>query len=113
MGFSPLPANTSEVLTIQTEMENRFVLEQLWSYGFPHQTVWLGMFFNTDGKHMLPQVSSLQNKQLSGLAYNINQQLAKDRQCKCYGQNWDKTQLNRVRNIMNFTFFKWYFDTIY
>uniref|UniRef100_A0AAZ3SSB5 Phospholipase A2 receptor 1 n=1 Tax=Oncorhynchus tshawytscha TaxID=74940 RepID=A0AAZ3SSB5_ONCTS len=41
-------ANTSEVLTIQTETENRFVLEQLWSYGFPHQAVWLGMFFNTD-----------------------------------------------------------------
>uniref|UniRef100_A0A4W5N1I9 C-type lectin domain-containing protein n=1 Tax=Hucho hucho TaxID=62062 RepID=A0A4W5N1I9_9TELE len=45
-------ANTSEVLTIQTEMENRFVLEQLWSYGFPHQTVWLGMFFNTDTDSM-------------------------------------------------------------
>jgi hypothetical protein len=64
-GVFPLPANTSEVLTIQTETENRFVLEQLWSYGFPHQAVWLGMFFNTDGKYVLPQVSSLfiKNKQ--------------------------------------------------
>ncbi|XP_042179949.1 secretory phospholipase A2 receptor isoform X2 [Oncorhynchus tshawytscha] len=45
-------ANTSEVLTIQTETENRFVLEQLRSYGFPHQAVWLGMFFNTDAGSM-------------------------------------------------------------
>ncbi|CAL8246528.1 unnamed protein product [Lota lota] len=40
--------NTSDVLSIQSETENRFVLEQLWSSGFPHQTLWLGMFFNTD-----------------------------------------------------------------
>lgn len=41
-------ANTSEVLTIETETENRFILEQLWSLGFVHQSVWLGMLFNVD-----------------------------------------------------------------
>uniref|UniRef100_A0A3Q1IX63 Uncharacterized protein n=1 Tax=Anabas testudineus TaxID=64144 RepID=A0A3Q1IX63_ANATE len=40
--------NTSDVLTIESETENRFVLEQLWSVGFLHQSVWLGMYFNTD-----------------------------------------------------------------
>uniref|UniRef100_A0A8C5A8F1 Phospholipase A2 receptor 1 n=1 Tax=Gadus morhua TaxID=8049 RepID=A0A8C5A8F1_GADMO len=42
--------NTSDVLSIQSEAENRFVLEQLWSSGFPHQTLWLSMFFNPDTK---------------------------------------------------------------
>lgn len=42
--------NTSDVLTIESETENRFVLEQLWSSGFLHQTVWLGMYFNTDSR---------------------------------------------------------------
>lgn len=40
--------NTSDVLTIESETENRFVLEQLWSSGFLHHTVWLGMYFNID-----------------------------------------------------------------
>ncbi|KAG7482086.1 hypothetical protein JOB18_012771 [Solea senegalensis] len=40
--------NTSDVLTIESETENRFVLEQLWSSGLRHQTVWLGMYFRTD-----------------------------------------------------------------
>ncbi|KAM9765691.1 secretory phospholipase A2 receptor [Menidia menidia] len=40
--------NTSDVLTIESETENRFVLEQLWSLGFVHQTVWLGLHFNID-----------------------------------------------------------------
>ncbi|XP_073320103.1 secretory phospholipase A2 receptor [Pagrus major] len=40
--------NTSDVLTIESEKENRFVLEQLWSSGFLHHTVWLGMYFNID-----------------------------------------------------------------
>ncbi|XP_030627762.1 secretory phospholipase A2 receptor [Chanos chanos] len=41
-------ANSSDVLTIRDEEENRFVLEQLGSYGFPHQMVWLGILYNTD-----------------------------------------------------------------
>uniref|UniRef100_A0A3Q3JVM7 Phospholipase A2 receptor 1 n=1 Tax=Monopterus albus TaxID=43700 RepID=A0A3Q3JVM7_MONAL len=44
--------NTSDVLTIESETENRFILEQLWSLGFLHQTVWLGMYFNTDTDSM-------------------------------------------------------------
>ncbi|TNN74512.1 Secretory phospholipase A2 receptor [Liparis tanakae] len=44
--------NTSDVLTIESETENRFVLEQLWSSGFLHQAVWLGMYFNTDTDSM-------------------------------------------------------------
>ncbi|KAL1021870.1 hypothetical protein UPYG_G00019100 [Umbra pygmaea] len=44
--------NSSDVLTIETEKENRFVLEQLWTYSFPHQTIWLGMFLNTDTDNM-------------------------------------------------------------
>uniref|UniRef100_A0A3P8UC50 Phospholipase A2 receptor 1 n=1 Tax=Amphiprion percula TaxID=161767 RepID=A0A3P8UC50_AMPPE len=40
--------NTSDVLTIESETENRFVLEQLWSSGFHHQTLWLGLYFNID-----------------------------------------------------------------
>ncbi|KAF3686592.1 Secretory phospholipase A2 receptor [Channa argus] len=40
--------NNSDILTIESETENRFVLEQLWSSDFLHQTVWLGMYFNTD-----------------------------------------------------------------
>uniref|UniRef100_A0A8C5D7B1 Phospholipase A2 receptor 1 n=1 Tax=Gouania willdenowi TaxID=441366 RepID=A0A8C5D7B1_GOUWI len=42
--------NTSDVLTIESETENRFVLEQLWSLGFLHRTLWLGMYFNIDSK---------------------------------------------------------------
>lgn len=45
------PVNTSDVLTIESETENRFVLEQLWSSGFLHHAVWLGMYFNTDSKN--------------------------------------------------------------
>ncbi|KAG7232758.1 hypothetical protein INR49_008148 [Caranx melampygus] len=44
--------NTSDVLTIESETENRFVLEQLWSSGFLHHTVWLGMYFNIDTDSM-------------------------------------------------------------
>ncbi|XP_056268990.1 secretory phospholipase A2 receptor isoform X2 [Pseudoliparis swirei] len=44
--------NTSDVLTIESETENRFVLEQLWSSGFLHHAVWLGMYFNTDTDSM-------------------------------------------------------------
>ncbi|KAM3876716.1 secretory phospholipase A2 receptor [Diretmus argenteus] len=44
--------NTSDVLTIESETENRFVLEQVWLSGLPHQTVWLGMYFNTDNGSM-------------------------------------------------------------
>uniref|UniRef100_A0A7N8Y3Z2 Phospholipase A2 receptor 1 n=1 Tax=Mastacembelus armatus TaxID=205130 RepID=A0A7N8Y3Z2_9TELE len=40
--------NISDVLTIKSETENRFILEQLLSSGFLHQTVWLGMHFNID-----------------------------------------------------------------
>ncbi|XP_074522887.1 secretory phospholipase A2 receptor [Halichoeres trimaculatus] len=40
--------NTSDVLTIESETENRFVLEQLWTSGYLHQSVWLGMYFNID-----------------------------------------------------------------
>ncbi|XP_020493615.2 secretory phospholipase A2 receptor [Labrus bergylta] len=40
--------NTSDVLTIESETENRFVLEQLWSSGYLHQSVWLGIYFNID-----------------------------------------------------------------
>lgn len=40
--------NTSDVLTIESEVENRFVLEQLWSLGYRHQSLWLGMYFNID-----------------------------------------------------------------
>lgn len=43
-----LKLNTSDILTIETETENRFVLEKLWSLGFVHQSVWLGMFFSID-----------------------------------------------------------------
>ena len=51
--FSHSPVNTSDVLTIESETENRFVLEQLWSSGLRHQTVWLGMHFNIDSKNPL------------------------------------------------------------
>lgn len=44
--------NTSDVLTIENETENRFILEQLWSLGFLHQTLWLGMHFNIDTDSM-------------------------------------------------------------
>ncbi|XP_059208069.1 secretory phospholipase A2 receptor [Centropristis striata] len=40
--------NTSDVLTVESETENRFVLEQLWSSGLIHHAVWLGMHFNID-----------------------------------------------------------------
>lgn len=49
--FSFLPVNTSDILAIETETENRFVLEKLWSLGFVQQSVWLGMFFNIDSKY--------------------------------------------------------------
>eukprot|EP00064_Thunnus_orientalis_P003314 superscaffoldBa00000265_g3323 len=44
--------NTSDVLTIENETENRFVLEQLWSTGFLHQSMWLGIYFNIDTDSM-------------------------------------------------------------
>uniref|UniRef100_A0A665WS29 Phospholipase A2 receptor 1 n=1 Tax=Echeneis naucrates TaxID=173247 RepID=A0A665WS29_ECHNA len=44
--------NTSDVLTIESETENRFVLEQLWLSGFLHHSVWLGMYFNVDTDSM-------------------------------------------------------------
>ncbi|XP_068609504.1 secretory phospholipase A2 receptor [Brachionichthys hirsutus] len=44
--------NTSDVLTIESDTENRFVLEQLWSSGFLHHTVWLGMYFDIDTDSM-------------------------------------------------------------
>ncbi|XP_075994638.1 secretory phospholipase A2 receptor [Genypterus blacodes] len=44
--------NTSDVLTIENETENHFVLEQLWSSGYLHQTVWLGMYFKSDTDSM-------------------------------------------------------------
>ncbi|XP_061669890.1 secretory phospholipase A2 receptor [Syngnathoides biaculeatus] len=40
--------NTSDVLSIENEAENRFVLEQLWTSGFLHQNMWLGLYFNID-----------------------------------------------------------------
>lgn len=52
------PVNTSDVLTIESDTENRFVLEQLWPSVSPHQTVWLGMYFNTDSK-IGPSTASL------------------------------------------------------
>ncbi|XP_061132816.1 secretory phospholipase A2 receptor isoform X2 [Syngnathus typhle] len=44
--------NTSDVLSIENEVENRFVLEQLWSSGFLHQNMWLGLYFNIDTDSM-------------------------------------------------------------
>ncbi|XP_064183474.1 secretory phospholipase A2 receptor [Anguilla rostrata] len=41
-------ANASDLMTIKTEDENRFVLEELKSYGFPHQMMWLGIIYDTD-----------------------------------------------------------------
>ncbi|XP_054627640.1 secretory phospholipase A2 receptor isoform X2 [Dunckerocampus dactyliophorus] len=40
--------NISDILSIENEVENRFVLEQLWSSGFLHQSMWLGLYFNID-----------------------------------------------------------------
>ncbi|XP_076159863.1 secretory phospholipase A2 receptor isoform X1 [Alosa pseudoharengus] len=40
--------NSSDMLTIRSEEESHFILEQLGSYGLPHQTVWLGILFDTD-----------------------------------------------------------------
>ncbi|XP_011608367.2 secretory phospholipase A2 receptor [Takifugu rubripes] len=48
-----LMANNSDVLTIMSDQENRFVLEQLWTLGLLHQTVWLGMDFNQDNNSMV------------------------------------------------------------
>lgn len=50
--YCHFPVNTSDVLTIESEIENRFVLEQLWPSGFPHHPVWLGMYFNSDSKNL-------------------------------------------------------------
>lgn len=46
-------ANNSDVLTVVSDKENRFVLEQLWTLGLLHQTVWLGMSFNRDSKNVI------------------------------------------------------------
>ncbi|XP_075903763.1 secretory phospholipase A2 receptor isoform X2 [Nelusetta ayraudi] len=43
-----LIGNTTDILTVDTEKENRFVLEQLWSLGFIHHTVWLGLRLSND-----------------------------------------------------------------
>ncbi|XP_036401571.1 secretory phospholipase A2 receptor [Megalops cyprinoides] len=40
--------NSSDLLTIKSEEENHFILEELKSYGFPHQTMWLGILYDTD-----------------------------------------------------------------
>ncbi|XP_034536197.1 secretory phospholipase A2 receptor [Notolabrus celidotus] len=40
--------NTSDVLTVESETESRFILEQLWTSGYLHQSVWLGMYLNID-----------------------------------------------------------------
>lgn len=45
--------NNSDVLTVVSDKENRFVLEQLWTLGLLHQTVWLGMYFNQDSKNLI------------------------------------------------------------
>uniref|UniRef100_A0A3P9BBN9 Phospholipase A2 receptor 1 n=1 Tax=Maylandia zebra TaxID=106582 RepID=A0A3P9BBN9_9CICH len=45
---SPSKPNTSDVLTIEDETENRFIMEQLWSSRLLPQTLWLGMHFNVD-----------------------------------------------------------------
>uniref|UniRef100_A0A3P8UHD1 Phospholipase A2 receptor 1 n=1 Tax=Cynoglossus semilaevis TaxID=244447 RepID=A0A3P8UHD1_CYNSE len=44
--------NTSDVLSVESETENRFVLEQLWASGIHHQTLWLGMHFNPACKNL-------------------------------------------------------------
>ncbi|KAM7405944.1 hypothetical protein PAMP_000354 [Pampus punctatissimus] len=44
--------NSSDVLTVESETENRFVLEQLLSTGFLHQNMWLGIYFNIDTDSM-------------------------------------------------------------
>lgn len=48
-----LIANNSDVLTVVSDKENRFVLEQLWTLGLLHQSVWLGMSFNQDNNSMV------------------------------------------------------------
>ncbi|KAM3625162.1 uncharacterized protein V6R79_007800 [Siganus canaliculatus] len=50
--FCRQKVNTSDVLTIESEKENRFILEQLWSSGYLHHTVWLGIYFNIDTDSM-------------------------------------------------------------
>lgn len=50
MLFFTFIGNNTDVLTIETEKENRFVLEQLWSLGFIHHTVWLGLRLNNGSK---------------------------------------------------------------
>ncbi|XP_077481364.1 secretory phospholipase A2 receptor isoform X2 [Stigmatopora argus] len=44
--------NTSDILSIENDVENRFVLEELWSSGLLHQNVWLGLYFNIDTDSM-------------------------------------------------------------
>ncbi|MGH0159600.1 UNVERIFIED_CONTAM: hypothetical protein FKN15_037755 [Acipenser sinensis] len=46
--YCKLKANMSDVLTIKNEEEHRFVLEELQSFGPSHQTIWLGIIFDTD-----------------------------------------------------------------
>ncbi|KAJ8255350.1 hypothetical protein GJAV_G00203870 [Gymnothorax javanicus] len=40
--------NSSDVLTVKSEDENSFVLEEMKSYGFLHETMWLGIIYDTD-----------------------------------------------------------------
>ncbi|XP_066544721.1 secretory phospholipase A2 receptor isoform X2 [Amia ocellicauda] len=46
--FCRSKANGSDILTIKNEEENRFVLEELKTIGLPHQSVWLGIIYDTD-----------------------------------------------------------------
>ena len=67
--------NTSDVLSIQSEAENRFVLEQLWSSGFPHQTLWLSMFFNPDSKNHRVSRRNRKSFLLAGFCFLIADRL--------------------------------------
>lgn len=73
--LSYFPVNTSDVLTIESDTENRFVLEQLWSLGFLHQAVWLGMYFNIDSKNLSPSHNH-QMTTISCNAFSLNSGLA-------------------------------------
>ncbi|XP_023658454.2 secretory phospholipase A2 receptor [Paramormyrops kingsleyae] len=41
-------AKSSDLLTVKSEEENRFVLEKLKSYALPHQTVWLAILYDAN-----------------------------------------------------------------
>lgn len=48
---SNFQGNATDILSIETEKENRFVLEQLWSLGFIHHTVWLGLRLSNNSEN--------------------------------------------------------------